>query len=77
MYRLFVNGELFTERTWIWQDVYLQEQLVVRAAPGQYPIEYQLITSSGAGLKVQNIRVVDGPARICKDNTLEIWHESP
>jgi hypothetical protein len=77
VYRLFVNEELFTERTWIWQNAYLEEELIVRAAPGQYPIEYQLITSSGAGLKVRNIRVVHGPARIWKDNILEIWHESP
>jgi len=77
VYRLFVNGELFTERTWIWENAYLEEELVVQAVPGQYPIEYQLINSSGAGLKIRNMRVKSGPARIWKDNILEIWYESP
>ena len=36
VYRVFVNDELFTERTWIWSDQHLQETLQIQAAPGKY-----------------------------------------
>ena len=31
-YRCYVNDELFSERTWIWQDVYLEENLQIQLA---------------------------------------------
>ena len=33
IYRVFVNDELFAERTWIWQDssIYLEELLQIEA----------------------------------------------
>ena len=41
-YRLYVNNELFTERTYIWQDQNLEEVIPISAPPGDYAIEYQL-----------------------------------
>ena len=35
VYRVFVNNELFTERTWLWQDAYLEEIIQIQAQPGQ------------------------------------------
>ena len=30
-YRVYVGDEMFTERTWIWQEQYLEEMLVVNS----------------------------------------------
>ena len=39
-YRVYVNNELFAERTWIWENCYLEESLQIQAGPGRI-IEYQ------------------------------------
>ena len=76
-YRVYVNNELFAERTWIWRDVYLEEMLQINAAPGDYTIRYELVDgyNNNAGLKIRNMRVTHGPARIRdKKGSLEVWH---
>lgn len=78
-YRVYVNDELFGERTWIWTNTYLEEMLQIKAPPGQYKIRYELVAGfdNNAGLKVRNMRVNFGPGRILdKQGTLEIRHES-
>ena len=78
-YRVYVNDELFAERTWIWTDTYLEEMLQIKAPPGQYTIRYELVPGfdNNAGLKLRNMRVDFGPGRIVdKQGTLEIRHES-
>ena len=40
IYRLYVNDELFTERTWIWENVYLEEVIPILAEPGDYVVRY-------------------------------------
>lgn len=75
-YRCWVNDELFAERTWIWRDVYLEEQLQIHAPPGQYTVRFELINSVDAGLKVRNIRVLSGPGRMVSENCVEICHET-
>ena len=72
VYRAYVNNELFTERTWIWKNQYLEEEFQIRAAPGVYDIRYELVNSPGAGLKTRNMRVVDGSAVNTRDGKLEI-----
>lgn len=71
-YRCWVNNELFAERTWIWKDVYLEEQLQIRAPAGQYTVKYELVNNTSGGLKVRNIRVIDGPAHMIAENILEV-----
>ena len=73
IYRLYVNDELFTERTWIWQTEYLEELLQIEAEPGEYQIRYELVAPHLAQLKVQNMRVEFGPGDIV-ENRLRI-HE--
>jgi len=70
-YRAYVNDELFTERTWIWTDSYLEELLQIQAPPGKYIIRYELVDPDSARLKVKNIRVEAGDAVVGK-NILEI-----
>lgn len=72
-YRVFVSGELFAERTWIWGDeVFLDESLPITAPPGQYLIECVLLEPEKATLKVKNMRVDKGRGKIIKNKILEI-----
>ena len=63
-YRCYVNGELFTERTWIWSENYLEEQLQILAEPGQYHIHYELVDTENAKLKINNYRITHGSATV-------------
>jgi hypothetical protein len=74
-YRAFVNDELFTERTWIWDDVYLEEAFQIQAVPGKYTLRYELVDPDSAQLKIKNMRIDTGNAEIHK-GTLEIHYES-
>ena len=71
IYRLYVNDELFTERTWIWENVYLEEVIPILAEPGDYVIRYELVPGTTAGLNIQNLRVAEGSATI-QDSTVRI-----
>ena len=71
IYRLYVNDELFTERTWIWQNVYLEEVIPILADPGDYAIRYELVLGTNAGLNIQNLRIAEGFATI-QDSTVRI-----
>ena len=53
IYRVYVNDELFAERTWIWTDeFYLKEELQLNVAPGEYQIRYELVPPNLAELFV-------------------------
>lgn len=74
VYRLFVGNELFTERTYIWKQQYLEELIPIYAGPGEYEIKYELVPPSQGTLKIKNMRIADGPptATITK-NLLRIY----
>lgn len=74
-YRVFVNDELFSERTWIWEGVYLEESLQIEAEPGIYPIRVELVDPESASLKVKDMRVDHGNATIRKGGILEVIYE--
>ena len=76
IYRVYVNDELFTERTWIWQDdSYLREEIQIEAEPGDYNIRYELVPPNLAELLV-TLPVVDyGSAVITEDGRLRITDE--
>ena len=74
-YRLYINDELFTERSWIWngKEYYLEEVITIEAPPGPYKIKYELLQPTGSKLKIRNMRVTTKNARIHEDQTtLEI-----
>lgn len=71
IYRVYVNDELFTERTWIWTDSYLEEILQIEALPGQYVIRCELVPPHLAKLLLTNPRIEYGPGSIV-DNVLTI-----
>ena len=76
-YRMYVNDELFTERTWIWQGAYLEENLQVQAPPGRYSITLEVVQPTNATITMKNAKVDKGSGRINKQGFLEVWHEIP
>lgn len=76
IYRVYVNDELFTERTWIWTDMYLEENLEIEAEPGKYHLRFELVPPHLAELRVENVRVQTGPGNIKSNSVLRIADES-
>jgi hypothetical protein len=72
IYRVYVNDELFAERTWYWPDCYLEEMLQIEAEPGDYTLRWELVPPHLAQLTVNNVRVDYGPAKILNNETLRI-----
>ena len=71
VYRVYVNDELFTERTWYWTNEYLQEALQIEAPIGEYSLRWELVPPHLAKINVRNIRVDVGPGNV-KNNVLRI-----
>jgi hypothetical protein len=64
VYRLYVNGELFSERTWTWRDSHLQEALQIEAIPGDYAIRHELVAPHLAFMHIKDLAVDVGPAQV-------------
>ena len=75
-YRVYVNDELFCERTYIWRDSYLTENLQIQAEPGEYTIRLESVPGHAANFRVENRRVKLGPGRWINNDALEILHAS-
>jgi len=71
-YRAWVGTELFTERSWIWDDVMLQESFQIKAVTGAYPMRYECVDPAYGEISVRNWRVAHGPAKINQQGLLEI-----
>ncbi len=77
VYRLYVNNELFTERTYIWGGTqYIEENISLDAAPGKYVIKVDNLGDPDCQFKIRNIKVITGPAQILDSKTFEITNES-
>lgn len=70
-YRLYVNDEMFTERTYIWSGTqYLSEILQLEAPPGKYIIR---IENLGKGtFKMRNLTCTVGSALILDNQTFQV-----
>jgi len=71
-YRIYVNDELFTERTFDFTDVYLTEMLQIQAAPGTYTVKIEPQKPCLARFHTKNHRVTAGPGHWFDDTTLVI-----
>jgi hypothetical protein len=74
-YRIYVNDELFTERTFNFTDAYLEEMLQIEAPAGKYTISCELVPPAIASLRVENMRVEHGPGSIKNNSLLRIRDE--
>lgn len=70
VYRIYVNDELFSERTFYWKDSYLQEILQIEAEPGIYLVRLEPVGQGN--FSVKNRQVELGPARWIDDTAVEI-----
>ena len=75
IYRGYVNDELFVERTFIWRDAYLAESLQLQVNPGKYAVKFEVVTPGVGDLRVENLRVTQGPAGIKKGWLLRVSDE--
>jgi hypothetical protein len=75
-YRVYVNDELFTERTYRWEDPeYLTEMLQVQAKPGKYRFRLEKIGPQICKFNILDTRVAYGDAKIIDKHTFEILDE--
>jgi hypothetical protein len=76
-YRIYVNDELFVERTWIWHEEYLEEMLPIYAPPGEYTLRWEIVPTFKGTITVANPRgeQCEG-AYITQDLELRIPNES-
>lgn len=72
VYRLYVNDELFSERTWIWTNSYLEEAVQMSAPAGTYTLRYELVPPHLAQLHIGKLTVDHGPAVKVNDVTFRI-----
>ena len=71
-YRVYVNDELFTERTYaLTPDMYFEEMLQIEAPPGEYTVSCELVPPTIARLRIENMRVDFGPG-VAEGNKLRI-----
>ena len=76
-YRIYVNDELFSERTWIWKEEYLEEVLAIHAAPGEYNLRWEIVPPFKGHITVTNPRVEHcSGAYITEELQLRITDES-
>ena len=77
-YRLYVGGELFADRTYIWQEQYLEELIQIYAPPGDYELHWELVPPATGEITVTNVRIDNGPVTACivNNSVLRIEHES-
>ena len=71
-YRVYVNNELFADRTYHWgNQFYLTEMLQVEAEPGDYSIRLEPYDRIG-NFKITNTRIEYGQALVVDDKTFKI-----
>lgn len=72
-YRVYVNHELFTERTYIWGDTkYLKEMLQLSAPPGKYIVRVDNLGDPECVFKIRNMTAETGSAQVLDSKTFEI-----
>jgi len=72
-YRIYLEDELLTERTWRWDDeTYLEEMLQIKAEPGLYKVSLEKALPTKTRFTVKNMRVELGDAKIKDNDMLEI-----
>ena len=70
-YRLYVNNELFSERSYKFEsDTYLSEQLFVKKQPGEYKIHIESV--SDFKYKLRNLRCAYGNVEITGNESFRI-----
>ena len=72
VYRIWVNDELFSERTWVWTDKTVREILQIQAPAGNYHVKLESVMPSLAKFRTSNHVIKHGEARWINHKNLEI-----
>lgn len=72
IYRVYVNDELFAERTWLWTTEYLREIISIFAPPGDYVMRWELVPPHLGTLRVKNVQIATGTGLMVEDQILRI-----
>jgi hypothetical protein len=76
-YRIYVNDELFCERTFRWgEPVYLTEMLQVEAESGIYEFRLEKVGPQISKFTIKNTRIKYGPGKILTLNKFEILNDN-
>lgn len=75
VYRIYVNEELFAERTWRWTDCFLVENIRIEGPIGRYHVKLEPVGPQIAKFTVTGHKVVKGPGQWVEDGILEIVDE--
>lgn len=70
IYRLFVNDQLLSERTWLWTDAFLQEIIQITVPAGVYTIQLEPVGNPQAQFKLDRPDLIEGPVRWLDKNNL-------
>lgn len=77
VYRIYVENELFAERTWRWTQDFLRENLQIYAAPGRYRVRVESVGPNLADFRISNHRIAYGPAVWLDQEHIEIDTRHP
>jgi len=72
-YRIYVNDELFTERTFKYHDgFYINEMLQIKAKPGVYQIYFEQLAPAPGKFTIGSPYIEQGDAIVLDDTRFEI-----
>ena len=72
-YRLYIDDDLYTERTYIWRNPHqwVREILVAELAPGKHTIKIQPVNSEFQGFKLSNF-AIDNKFQTLENSTFTV-----
>lgn len=74
VYRIYVNDELFTERTWNWPVTWhLTQILQIKAPRGEYSVRIEPMQPCMAKFTCDNFNIVYGPARWIEPGKFKVY----
>ena len=72
-YRVYLNDEMLTERTFIWNsNTHIKEIMQIQAEPGIYEFRLEELEPKNGTFTTSNIDVKVGNVKIINENTFEI-----
>ena len=66
VYRIYVDGDLLTERTYIWKNTeqYVKENILVSLEPGIHSLDVIHLNSGFNKFKFYNLKINDAPVAL-------------
>jgi|LakMenEpi03Aug12_release.lakeMendotaPanAssembly.Ray.scaffolds.fasta_scaffold265499_4 hypothetical protein len=74
-YRVYINDDLITERTWVWNNnTFLKENIWINSSDNNYilKIEPVVYVSEQAKFVIDNLHIIDKKAEINKIDDLQV-----